>query len=681
MAISLKNSLLLVWRNRVLRWIALAFLLLVNLYTALLLFISGEDYLIVASATQWLSLVMLVFSLFWCYELFRLVSTDQRQEVLSGIRGALVRVYGSLAAIALAFLLLSFVCILFWNGIACVRAYPDHPMEMFANLATADVLNILCVGVVAEGIAFIFATRLTRLSAYSLSILLVFLNTPVLDFVRSMIRLLPDPVETGFNRVLDLFVLAPQGLTNYPNEQYGLPVEIYRWQLVLAWLFFLAGIVILGMRRRRRAAVRSAGICLTALCVAFAGASLAHGCAYLTDQRNDGVFGDQFYAPYKQTLAPDYTGQFEEPGFRVSDYTMDFTIRKELKARVVMTLDSPHPLVEYPFTLQHGLKIRAVTDGAGNPLDYEREGDFFTVRSPGGAAIEQICVEYQGFSANWFSNEQGVCLPGFYSYYPTPGKRLLVFGSEYQTDYLVNGDQTHFKLKFQYPGTVYCNLPQTRPGEYEGDSSTVTLMGGMVKAQTVGAYTIVYPAYVSLDPQASALGFNLQSITEMDSCLQRLNQLLGTDDRNTLAGNTVFLLANSISSDSDVLIAPDHAVVDSFDGGAGEMLAAETVLSDLSNLDMTYLRDSLIQALRSGLCRWMVSGGSERIFQFQEGDLEPKFDGSRAEEYLKQAGSRYTDEEILKQVYDYLKQENPRQTTEEFLTALAGIGEEAPQYD
>lgn len=66
MGISLKNSLLLVWRNRVLRWIALAFLLLVNLYTALLLFISGEDYLIVASATQWLSLVMLVFSLFWC---------------------------------------------------------------------------------------------------------------------------------------------------------------------------------------------------------------------------------------------------------------------------------------------------------------------------------------------------------------------------------------------------------------------------------------------------------------------------------------------------------------------------------------------------------------------------------------------------------------------------------------
>lgn len=125
MAISLKNSLLLVWRNRVLRWIALAFLLLVNLYTALLPFVSGEDYLIVASATQWLSLVMLVFSLFWCYELFRLVSTDQRQEVLGGIRGARVRVYGSLAAIALAFLLLSFVCILFWNGIACVRAYPD----------------------------------------------------------------------------------------------------------------------------------------------------------------------------------------------------------------------------------------------------------------------------------------------------------------------------------------------------------------------------------------------------------------------------------------------------------------------------------------------------------------------------------------------------------------------------
>ena len=679
MGTSLKNSLFLVWRNRVLRWIALAFFLLVNLYTALLPLISAEDYLIIASATQWLSLVMLIFSLFWCYELFRLVSTDQRQEVFGSIRGACIRVYGSLGAIALAVLVLSFCCILFWNGIACVRSYPENTWAMFANLVSADVLNILCVGVVAEGIAFLFATRLTRLSAYSLSILLVFLNTPILDFVRSAMRFLPDLAETGLNRLLDLFVLVPQGLTNYPNEQYGLPVEIYRWQLVLAWLFLLAGVAVLGVRRRRRAMVRSAGICLTALCVAFAGTSLTHGCAYLTDQRSDGVFGDQFYDPYKQTLATDYANHFEEPEFRVTDYTMDFTIRKELKARVIMTLDSLRPLTEYPFTLQHGMKIRSVTDGTGNPLDYEREGDFFTVQNRDGAAIEQICVEYQGFSANWFSNEQGICLPGFYSYYPTPGKRLLLFGSKYQTDHLINGDQTHFKLKLRYHGTVYCNLPQTRPGEYEGDSSTVTPMGGMVTTRTMGAYTVVYPAYMSLDPQESALGLNLQSITEMDSYLQRLNQLLGTDDRNTLAGHTVFLLPHSISGDSDVLIAPDHAVLEFFYGGAGETLAVETVLSDLSSLEMTYLRSSLIQTLKNGLCRWVVSDGDERIFQFQEGDLEPKFDGSNAEEYLKQAGFRYTDEEILKKVYDYLMQENPQQTTEEFLAALAGIGEEAPQ--
>lgn len=679
MGICLKNSLLLVWRNRVLRWTALAFFLLVHLYTALLPLISGKDYLMAASATQWLSLVMLIFSLFWCFELFRLVSADQRQEVFSGIRGARVRVYGSLAAVALAFLLLTSAGILFWNGIACVRAYPDDTLRMFANLAAADVLNILCVGVVAEGVAFLFATRLTRLSAYSLSILLVFLNTPILDFVRSMIRFLPDVAETWLNRVLDLFVLVPQGLTNYPNEQYGLPVETYRWQLVLAWLFLVAGMVLLGVRKRRRAAVRSAGICLTALCVAFAGASFAHGCAYLTDQRSDGVFGDQFYEPYKRTLAADYTDHFEEPGFRVSDYTMDFTIRKELKASVAMALDSRHPLKEYPFTLHHGMRIRSVTDGAGNPLDYEREGDFFTVRNPDGSALDQICVAYQGFNANWFSNEQGVCLPGFYSYYPTPGKRLLVFGSEYQTDFLVNGDQTHFRLKLRYHGSIYCNLPQTRPGEYEGNSSTVTLMGGMVAARTMGAYTIVYPAYMSLNPQESALAFNLQNISELDAYLQRFNQLLGTDDQNTLAGHTIFLLPNSISSDSDVLIAPDHAVLEFFSGGAGETLAAETVLSDISNLDMTHLRSSLIQTLKNGLCRWVVSDGSERIFQFQEGDLEPKFDGSTAEEYLKQAGSRYTDEEILKKVYDYLMQANPQQTTEEFLTALAGIGEEAPQ--
>lgn len=96
----------------------------------------------------------------------------------------------------------------------------------------------------------------------------------------------------------------------------------------------------------------------------------------------------------------------------MSDYAMDFTIRKDLKASVTMALDSSHPLTESPFTLQHGMRIRSVTDGAGNPLDYERDGDFFTVQSPDRAPVEQICVEYQGYSANWFSNEQGICLPG-----------------------------------------------------------------------------------------------------------------------------------------------------------------------------------------------------------------------------------------------------------------------------
>lgn len=107
----------------------------------------------------------------------------------------------------------------------------------------------------------------------------------------------------------------------------------------------------------------------------------------------------------------------------------------------------------------------------------------------------------------------------------------------------MNGDQTHFLLKIRYHGTVYCNLPQTRPGEYEGDSSTVTLMGGMVAARTMGAYTIVYPAYVSLAPQESALGLNLQSIAEMDSCLRRMNQLLGTDYKNTLLQFFIPLIA------------------------------------------------------------------------------------------------------------------------------------------
>ena len=94
--------------------------------------------------------------------------------------------------------------------------------------------------------------------------------------------------------------------------------------------------------------------------------------------------------------------------FTVEQYELDLSIRHNLKAEATLYL-SQSDLSLYQFTLYHGLNVHSVVDEMGEPLDFQRNGDFLDVSSA--KPIKAMTISYSGQTWKYFSNEQGIALP------------------------------------------------------------------------------------------------------------------------------------------------------------------------------------------------------------------------------------------------------------------------------
>ncbi|HBV44647.1 MAG TPA: hypothetical protein DEF14_09695, partial [Ruminococcaceae bacterium] len=128
---------------------------------------------------------------------------------------------------------------------------------------------------------------------------------------------------------------------------------------------------------------------------------------------------------------------------------------------------------KHDFTLYHGYKISSVRDGGGNKLRFEQDGDRFTVFNPEKKSLDRIVLKYSGFSTQYYSNLQGLFLPGYFPYYPHSGS-LPVYNMEMGEIYrFVLDKPTHFRVKVDSSQTVYSGLEQTGKNEFEGSTTGV----------------------------------------------------------------------------------------------------------------------------------------------------------------------------------------------------------------
>ena len=333
-------------------------------------------------------------------------------------------------------------------------------------------------------------------------VLFVLLGSPLSNYLGEMLYEFSRNVSINIFPLLRLFDIFPPALNYQPVYAFGQSVLPYRWLTALFWLLLSLFVISLktGERNRR---FRVAPAVFASLALVFLVVSQLPTSRVIVgsdDPKYSMEYGDkEYYYKAYDFYSDDYDedgankewARFEKE-FDVTDYDLEIKVGNNLHVRAAITVDKPN-LEKYDFTLYHGYKISSVRDGDGNKLRFKQDGDHFTVFNPEKKSLDRIVLKYSGFSTQYYSNLQGLFLPGYFPYYPHSGS-LPVYNMEMGEIYrFVLDNPTHFKVKVDSSQTVYSGLEQTGKNEFEGSTTGVTLVSGLYDCYEKDGVKMVYP--------------------------------------------------------------------------------------------------------------------------------------------------------------------------------------------
>lgn len=475
-------------------------------------------------------LIIFLVLVYCSYELYRMVKKSNMEEViLSHKKGQLKTLLSIFVILFLAVLYIFLIEI-----IANIFIYIDLGFSDFKYLLhifSVNFLYIIFSGIIAILLGLLLASKFKRrVSAYAILSLIIFVMSPVSDFIPGGFSL-----NTGINlwqykRFLSYII--PSDITWYAYWDYGINAEIYRWNLSLFWIFLLAFLLIFSCVKLKKI-IKAPVICALAVLTVFNGYGYFKGGSSLErgpEVDSISMFDYVYYTKQNNPLLS------KEAKFQVYSYKIDLNIWRQLEAEVSMTLSDSN-LKSYDFTLYHGYDVQRVTDFKGNPLSFERNSDYLTITGNGN--ISGIKIKYSGSSEIFYSNSQAVCLPGFFPYYPIPGFYPLKIQSTDSNGYtysylnpIANPNKADFEINVSTSQQVYSNLEETsQNNSFKATTDCPVLLSGFYKEKYVDGYRILD----SSSPQHSILeDFSPQ---QLQTALDELDE--NTDDKINLEDYTI----------------------------------------------------------------------------------------------------------------------------------------------
>ena len=398
---------------------------------------------------------------------------------------------------------LSNLCIYFLAGMSDLRYVLHFAGVLFLYIILGGIIPIL--------LGIIFSKKLKRVAVYSLFALIVFLVSEISDFIFGS---LSEATFINFWKIKYFFsYFIPNDLNSIVNYDYGLSCEVYRWNLTLFWIFFLFIIYILvsGYPKSKLK------VGLTVFVVLIAGINLTgyfKGGSHIETgpQLDSNSMCDYVYYRNKNIKAEE-----KKPDFKVESYEMKLNISRELDVEVKINLSGAE-IDEYDFTLYHDYKIKSITDGKNNKLEYTRNGDYITVKNVSG--LSQIVFSYNGYSTVFYSNYQAVCLPGFFPYYPMAGKYDFVMNWGYYSP-ITDLEKSFFTITVNN-GNLYSNLNKkaSTSNVFSGTTNCPMILGGLYNEDKSSKYDIY---------SATVIGYGYKPITSeyIDEIQGYIDEMIG----------------------------------------------------------------------------------------------------------------------------------------------------------
>ena len=501
----------------------------------------------VMQVSQKLSIITFIYFCFMAYEYQSLPKRLNLQETIDTIQSAKMRVFLN------RLMLLNILVVVYTLvPISIIALYGASVMtvQYFTYILLSNILNILLVGVLASIIGSLLAFNRGRISAYIIMLLLFFIISP---FAEMLIFTLQVIKNINLYPIWDFFRILPFDLEWIPDNFYGLAMEAPRWNSIFFWIFAVSTLVWFKIGNVKKRSVQIISIVLVFISAVNLFGYFQPASVIRCDNRFDGAnFGDEIY---EDDIAYE-TDTFAVPAdFSVVSYDMYFTVRRQLSADITMHITAVDGKDSYEFTLYRGYDILSVTDNTNNTLDFERNGNYFTINESFDEDVT-IHVLYEGSGNRYFSNYQGIALLGYAAYYPKPG-HLQIWDND-ENKFVVNtgSEVASYTIVVDSLKTVYSNLPGT-DNTFSGETADVTLVAGLIAPMKIAGVDIVSP---------TADIISEEELIKFETSWTNIVDLLGLDASYSIIDKSIIftpsVTTRASGADSEVcVIMSDHVLM------------------------------------------------------------------------------------------------------------------------
>jgi hypothetical protein len=512
----------------------------------------GEIY----STLVWLvrpCIFVVAFFIYCGYELAVQLNDNYMIEYLATYRNGLYKAYG--AFILTGIIITAPVFILIFTFVIFLYRY--FGIQYTSFLIHTIKLAVLYYGIspvigVMLGTAMAAKLKTNRLAVYSLTVILVLLNTTYTDAPFRIPYLLFNSyfIERLLYYFKDFFTLVPHQLGSqfavYPI--YGFPMEPIRWYMAGFWFLFSLSLIMSVCSYRRIKYLMQ----VVTVGIIFIGIGLFsfRGSTLLMDMRVDSFpYADPFY--YMERSLDD--GISREAAFSIDEYDMSLTISNELHAEVTVSLNTDQ-LDQCDFTLYHGYILTSVSTESG-PIPFIREGDAIIIRDIKGN--KKLTFQYHGKSPKYYANKQGITLPGYFAYYPKAG-RLPIWDKD-RYGYVINVPQeiSEYTVVVKSSLPIFTNL-EGDGNILHGRTNGLSLFAGMYEEVDEHIYA---------EPLANSIP-NRLAILEAEQVLSDIFRFLNHSELYvSLQDKKVFQVPYSFvlnSNTEQLVIMDDHITGDYF---------------------------------------------------------------------------------------------------------------------
>lgn len=338
--------------------------------------------------------------------------------------------------------------------------------------------QLICAGLT---IAIVISSR--QYAAFFCLIFFLFMISPFAEQI-VWVSSTGLKIEKIWEIIRHPFLILYQNGEWAPDSMYGLQTETFRIELQIFWLVSIVFILLARFTRKSLWYIGLIFAC-SMLVISFIPFS-----AYRLNANWNGIF-------YDRTIYADSNNESDngnktcadssDVNFTVTEYQLDVKLKREVSVDLNMRICAETPIDNFLFTLYRGYRVDSVyANDESVSISWIQNGDELVLNIEKTVSELIVYISYHGHSSRFYSNSEACLLPGWFAWYPMPG-RHEIFTYDDSGAYGYNPynriRETTVYLKVNKEAVT--NLNKTRDGYYSDKADSITLMtGNLVSVET-----------------------------------------------------------------------------------------------------------------------------------------------------------------------------------------------------